>query len=398
MEKPKADKGVTQFIPVDRIVVSTERQRSTLKDIEGMRLSIDTYGQLQPIIVQQRTGEDGQPVFHLLAGLRRLTAMKSLGFTEVEAKLRENLTELERQELEYEENTRRMSLPWYDEIITLAKLHRLKKVSYETALPDRFGSAIGWRLQDTAETYGVSLTKVSEDLRLADGIMKFPQLKNLTSRRQAQKRLKELLSGEAKPDNYTEIRESIMESFVRKDYWDISQSIEPKSQPFILTDVSMQSPVQWTEELARILAPRGNAILFISAMQLVQMGTLLESAGLRHDKEGRILHIKNDDSFLTYIWVGARDTTPPGSEFRNHYSHELVDTVHEKDKPYAFIHFLLKFFAVKSVLDPFSYGGITAKVATQLQKNYRCYTTVEEDVYNEAVNNIVKLRLEKGLY
>jgi ParB family chromosome partitioning protein len=60
------------------------RHRSDLGDLEGLVTSLRELGQLQPIVVS--------PDLQLIAGGRRLAAAKSLGWTEIEAKIAHDLT------------------------------------------------------------------------------------------------------------------------------------------------------------------------------------------------------------------------------------------------------------------------------------------------------------------
>jgi hypothetical protein len=71
------------MIPIAEVRVK-DRHRSDLGDLESLAASLRELGQLQPIVV----GSDLQ----LIAGGRRLAAAKSLGWTEIEAKVAADLT------------------------------------------------------------------------------------------------------------------------------------------------------------------------------------------------------------------------------------------------------------------------------------------------------------------
>jgi ParB family chromosome partitioning protein len=71
------------MIPIADVRV-TERHRSDLGDLEGLAASLREIGQLQPIVISSD--------FQLIAGGRRLAAAKSLGWTEIEAKIATDLT------------------------------------------------------------------------------------------------------------------------------------------------------------------------------------------------------------------------------------------------------------------------------------------------------------------
>lgn len=67
-------------IQVSEIIVG-ERMREGLSDIEALARSIEKFGLMQPVVVT--TGKD------LIAGKRRLEAVKLLGWTEVPVRIME---------------------------------------------------------------------------------------------------------------------------------------------------------------------------------------------------------------------------------------------------------------------------------------------------------------------
>jgi Domain of unknown function (DUF4326)/ParB/Sulfiredoxin domain len=71
------------MIPIADVVVK-DRHRSDLGDLESLAASLRELGQLQPIVVSA--------TYRLIAGGRRLAAAKSLGWTEIDAKIASDLT------------------------------------------------------------------------------------------------------------------------------------------------------------------------------------------------------------------------------------------------------------------------------------------------------------------
>jgi ParB family transcriptional regulator, chromosome partitioning protein len=71
------------MIPIANVLVK-DRHRSDLGDLESLAASFRELGQLQPIVVSAD--------YLLIAGGRRLAAAKSLGWTEIEAKIANDLT------------------------------------------------------------------------------------------------------------------------------------------------------------------------------------------------------------------------------------------------------------------------------------------------------------------
>lgn len=95
----------TELVRIDQITVD-DRLREDFGDIAGLADSIATHGLLHPLTI------DADNI--LIAGERRLRAMKRLGFLEVECRRWDGLTETERRELELEENLRRKDLTAYE--------------------------------------------------------------------------------------------------------------------------------------------------------------------------------------------------------------------------------------------------------------------------------------------
>lgn len=76
-----------------------KRVRKDLGDLENLKDSLRTYGLLNPITLNSR--------YELIAGERRLTAATQLGWTNIQANIVDNLTEVEQLEMEIEENNQR---------------------------------------------------------------------------------------------------------------------------------------------------------------------------------------------------------------------------------------------------------------------------------------------------
>src|SRR5687767_12155867 len=95
------------------IVDRAGRQRRELRDIDKLAESIQRIGLIQPIVI---TG-DGV----LVAGERRLTAVRQLGWTHISVQFVEDLSDYELQCIELEENVKRENLPWQDEVSALER-------------------------------------------------------------------------------------------------------------------------------------------------------------------------------------------------------------------------------------------------------------------------------------
>lgn len=130
------------------LVERSERQRRELRNIDELAESIQRIGLINPIVITQ----DGV----LVAGERRLTAIRQLGWTHVPVQFVEDLSDYELQTIELEENIKRENLPWQDEVAALEKFHRLK-MAHEP----------GWSQEQTADAVGLSRPEVSKKLQVA---------------------------------------------------------------------------------------------------------------------------------------------------------------------------------------------------------------------------------------
>lgn len=88
-------------LAVEYIVVG-KRRREDMGDLHGLAESIEKYGLLQPIVIDE--------ALHLVAGERRLNACRMLGWSSVPVRNVGDLTEEERREIELEENDQRKAL------------------------------------------------------------------------------------------------------------------------------------------------------------------------------------------------------------------------------------------------------------------------------------------------
>ena len=123
---------------VDSIVVNREeRQRRDLTGIGELADSIKRSGLIHPIVI---TSDNV-----LVAGERRLLAVRNLGWTHITTQLVEDLDPLQLQLIELEENTRRSELDWQDKCRAVTQYHAVQV----EINPD-------WTQQETANALGIS--------------------------------------------------------------------------------------------------------------------------------------------------------------------------------------------------------------------------------------------------
>lgn len=134
--------GNFELVAVGDIIVDREnRQRRELTGIEELAESIRKNGLINPIVVTQD--------LVLVAGERRLTAHKQLGFAQIQVQYVEDLDDKELQILELEENIRRVDLSWQDLVRSVAKFDELKRSENAT-----------WTTEDTADELNMSRSNV----------------------------------------------------------------------------------------------------------------------------------------------------------------------------------------------------------------------------------------------
>lgn len=146
-------------LPIDAVWVNREkRQRKELTGIEELASSIARTGHLIHPITVMRSGE-------LVAGERRLTAVRSLGWTSIDVQFLEDMPPDEVRLIELEENVARIDLSWQDQCNAIAEYHELRtKTDPE------------WNKARTAEALNVSLPMLVTKLDVAAEIKKGNQM------------------------------------------------------------------------------------------------------------------------------------------------------------------------------------------------------------------------------
>lgn len=145
--------GNFKSLPVDSIVVDRAgRQRRELRNIDDLAESIARTGLIHPLTVT-REGV-------LVAGERRLTAIRQLGWTHVTVQYVEDLSEIELHIIELEENTRREDITWQERCLAVQRYHDLRAAQAEDK----------WTGTDTAEALGLAQSYVSDQMQVAKAI------------------------------------------------------------------------------------------------------------------------------------------------------------------------------------------------------------------------------------
>ena len=107
-------------VPIENVVVRM-RVRKSPGDLSQLMQSMKAYGQLSPIIVNRKS--------ELIAGHRRLHAAKQLGWKTIDAVVVDKETELEKLEIEIEENIQRKAFSTDELSQGLARMEKLRRPS-----------------------------------------------------------------------------------------------------------------------------------------------------------------------------------------------------------------------------------------------------------------------------
>lgn len=156
-------------------IVSSERMRKDLGDIDSLKESLAEHGLLQPIGV--RPSPTTQGFFQVIWGGRRFEAATQLGWEDIECKILTCEEDYELREKELEENIRRKDMTWQEQAMSMYEIHDLK-VRRNAIIGER------WGYRETGQLLGISLGNVSYTLevakRLRTGDEEITQAPNLT--------------------------------------------------------------------------------------------------------------------------------------------------------------------------------------------------------------------------
>ena len=99
-----------------------KRVRHDLGNLDALKNSLRTYGLLNPITLNEK--------YELIAGERRLQAAKQLGWTNINAVIMNNVSDVEELELELEENNQRKEFTKEELLEGYRRLEKLRNPSF----------------------------------------------------------------------------------------------------------------------------------------------------------------------------------------------------------------------------------------------------------------------------
>ena len=129
-----------------------DRIRKDYGDIDELANSIKELGLLQPIVIKL----DGT----LIAGGRRLRAMRKLGWTDIPVTYFEVADEITLRILEVEENVRRKAMSWQERVLAIADVHA-KQSMHKILAGEK------WTQDATGELLGMSRANITYSVELA---------------------------------------------------------------------------------------------------------------------------------------------------------------------------------------------------------------------------------------
>lgn len=171
----------TELVDLSKIIVG-ERFRVEYKDMDELCESIRTHGLIQyPVLDQDNK---------LVAGGRRLEALRRLGWEHIPVVRKKFLTEIKLREMELEENIQRSDFTWQEEVNLKNEILRLKQEIHGVKGVGR--SSIGVSQNDVAKLVGDSPSNFSLDVGLAQAMEVVPELANCKTKDEARKKMKQL--------------------------------------------------------------------------------------------------------------------------------------------------------------------------------------------------------------
>lgn len=160
------------LISIFRINTSN-RKRIDYGDISGLKDSIQKRGFIHAICLSDDKDEKGQ--YRLLAGGRRTRAAFELKLMEIPFVFKSNLSEIEKREIELEENLHRKDFDMLEECELTREIDELHRSIHGSKGSSDNDNA--WTMEKTAERRGKSTSAVSLELKVANAVKDNPVLK-----------------------------------------------------------------------------------------------------------------------------------------------------------------------------------------------------------------------------
>lgn len=411
------------FASADIVVNRPDRQRKQLNNIEELAESIHRLGLINPLVITR----DGE----LIAGERRLTAVRSLGWTHVPVQFADDLSTYELRCIELDENVKREDLPWQDQCLAVAELHKLRSENEDAWTIEKTANAIGFSPSHIGRLLDVAgeINRGNEKVIAAD---KFSVAHNVVQRNNERKRSSALAAvstaigavvGTPEPEtppppiihaDFHEWQKAYAGPKFNLIHCDFPYGINVADAPrqaASITDHYDDSPnVYWdllmclSSSMDNVVAESAHLIFWYSMNYHEETRAHLIRMGWRVNPFPLIWH-KSDNSGIapdpqrggrrTYETAffasrGDRKLTqagPKAMSFAYPGAREIDDHISEKPIP-VLSHFMAMVCdEYSTVLDPTCGSGNAIKVAQQLGANSALGIEKSEEFYNATVNS-----------
>lgn len=155
-------------IELSKVIIS-DRRRTDLGDLEPLKKSMSLRGQYQPILLDENN--------NLIAGGRRCAAATELGWKTIGYTKRGKVSSLDAKIMELEENLDgiRKSMTAEEEVLALLDIHTKKQEELGAAV--KGSTKGGWGLKDTAGMLGISYTKATVYVLVAERLDDWPDVR-----------------------------------------------------------------------------------------------------------------------------------------------------------------------------------------------------------------------------
>lgn len=224
-----------------QLIDEGERAREEYGNIQELIESFKERGVIQPIAVKATLAG-----YLLLAGGRRLRAMKTMGLALVPCRIySQELTEVDIKSIELEENLNRLDLTWLEKIRLEQQIHNLQVSIHGEKTSTAIG-APGWSKRDTARLLEKSPASIVQDMMLNEAVEKIPELRDCKSKDEARKLLSMMQETMIKAELAKRIEASrssvpteltkLCDSFIIDDFHRAAKSIPDSSIDFIEID------------------------------------------------------------------------------------------------------------------------------------------------------------------
>lgn len=171
----------SELVDIETIQIG-ERFRVDYRDMEELCESITKHGLIQYPVIDQAN--------NLVAGGRRLEALRKLGWTSIPIVRKHFLTPVKLREMELEENIQRTDFTWQEEVNLKNEILRLKQDIHGVKALGR--NQPGVSQADVAKLVGDSPSNFSLDVGLAQAMEVIPELADCKTKDEARKKMKQL--------------------------------------------------------------------------------------------------------------------------------------------------------------------------------------------------------------